>query len=120
MGAAMVAAPRPFALALAGRDGRRTGLQLLARATGGRDVALGTAAVVGLARGGDPRLWTAAQLGADMTDLLATAATGNDLPQKGRRAVIAMAASASAVLAGALVALRDGAPSGEEHAVPTD
>src|SRR5215210_5061944 len=35
MGAAMVAAPRPFALALAGRDGRRTGLQLLTRATGG-------------------------------------------------------------------------------------
>jgi hypothetical protein len=111
LGVAIVAAPRPFALALAGRDGRRSGTQLLARATGGRDAALGTAAAVALARGRDARLWTAAQLGADMTDLVATAAVGKDLPRSARRVMIGMAASASVVLAGALVGLRDGSRS---------
>jgi hypothetical protein len=116
MGAAMVAAPRPFALAFAGRDGRHAGPQLLARAAGGRDAALGTAAAVALARGRDARLWTAAQLGADMTDLVATAAMGKDLPRTPRRIGLALAASASAVLAAALVGLREGKPTPEEMA----
>ncbi|HEV7847311.1 MAG TPA: hypothetical protein VGO83_13745 [Thermoleophilaceae bacterium] len=111
LGVAMVAAPRPFALWLAGRDGRRTGMQLLARSTGGRDAALGTAAVVGLARGGDARLWTAAQLGSDMTDLVATVAMRDGLPRNGRRVMIGMAGAASAVLAAALVGLRGGSSS---------
>ena len=116
MGAAMVAAPRPFALAVAGRDGRRTGVQLFTRATGGRDAALGIAAAVALARGRDARLWTAVQLGADLTDLAATAAVGDSLPRTGRRVMIGMAASASAVLAGALIALRDGSKSAHDLA----
>jgi hypothetical protein len=116
----MVAAPRPFALWLAGRDGRRTGMQLLARSTGGRDAALGTAAVVALVRGGDPRLWTAAQLGADMTDLVSTAAVKNELPRNGRRVMIGMAGAASAVLAAALVGLRDGSSSNGQAGASSD
>lgn len=106
-GVAMIVAPRPIALWWTGRDGRRAGTQLLARATGGRDVALGTAAAIALARGRDARLWTAAQLGADLTDLATTAAMGNELPRAGRRGAIAIAGAASAVLAAALVGLRD-------------
>jgi hypothetical protein len=106
MGAAMVAAPRPFALGISGRDGRRAGAQLFTRAVGGRDAALGTAATIALARGRDTRLWTATQLGADLTDLAATAALGNSLPRTGRRIMIGMAGGASAVLAAALIGLR--------------
>ncbi len=116
MGSAMVVAPRPFALAFAGRDGRRAGPQLLARAAGARDASLGIAASVALARGRDARLWTAAQLGADMTDLVATAATGNDIARTPRRIGLALAGSASAVLAGALLAMREGKPKGDEIA----
>jgi hypothetical protein len=111
MGAAMVVAPRPFALGLMGRQGRRAGSQLLARAAGGRDAALGTAAAVALARGREPRLWTAAQLGADVTDLVATARMGNELPRTGRRVGLALAGTATAVLAGALVGMREGSSS---------
>lgn len=105
MGTAMVAAPRPLAFAFAGRDGRRTGTQLITRAAGGREAALGAAAAIALARGRDARLWTAAQLGADLTDLAATAAAGDALPRERRRVLLGMAASASAVLAAAFVAL---------------
>ena len=105
MGTAMVAAPRPLALAFAGRDGRRTGTQLITRAAGGREAALGAAAAIALARGRDARLWTAAQLGADLTDLAATAAVGDALSRERRRVLLGMAASASAVLAAAFVAL---------------
>ena len=116
MGAAMVAAPQPFARAFVGRDGRRAGPQLLARAAGGRDAALGTAAAIALARGREVRLWTAAQLGADLTDLVATAAMGNDLPRTPRRIGLGLAASASVVLAGALLAMRDGGQTSDELA----
>jgi hypothetical protein len=107
MGAAMVAAPRPFALGLAGKQGRNAGPQLITRAAGAREAALGTAAAVALAKGRDARLWTAAQLGADLTDLVATAASGNDIPRVGRRVGLAMAGTATAVLAGALVGMRE-------------
>ncbi len=115
MGAAMVAAPRPFALAFAGRDGRRPGPQLLARAAGARDASLGIAATVALARGRDARLWTAAQLGADVTDLVATATT-SDIGRTPRRIGLALAGTASAVLAAALVGMRDGTPPADEMA----
>jgi hypothetical protein len=108
MGAAMVAAPRPFALWLAGKQGRAAGPQLITRAAGAREAALGTAAAVALAKGRDARLWTAAQLGADVTDLVATAASGDDIPRVGRRVGLAMAGTATAVLAGALVGMREG------------
>jgi hypothetical protein len=103
----MLVAPRPIALWWTGRDGRRAGAQLFTRATGGRDAALGTAAAIALARGRDARLWTAAQLGADLTDLATTAAMGDDLPRAGRRGALAIAGTASAVLAAALIGLRD-------------
>ena len=116
MGTAMVAAPRPFALGLIGKQGRNTGPQLLARAAGAREAALGTAAAVALAKGRDAWVWTAAQLGADVTDLVATAASGNDLPRAGRRVGLAMAGTATAVLAGALVGMRGSSDDGDAGA----
>jgi hypothetical protein len=116
MGTAMVAAPEPFARVFAGRGGRRTGTQLLTRSTGGREAALGIGAAIGLVRGRDPRLWTAAQLGADLTDLAATVAVSRDLPRAERRVLLALAGSATAVLTGALFALRGGSPSADELA----
>ena len=116
MGTAMVAAPQPFARVFAGRGGRRTGPQLLTRATGGREAALGIGAAIGLARGRDPKLWTAAQLGADLTDLAATVAVSRDLPRTERRVLIALAGSATAILTAALLALREGSSSADEPA----
>jgi hypothetical protein len=116
MGTAMVAAPQPFARVFAGRAGGRTGTQLLTRATGGREAALGIGAAIGLVRGRDPRLWTAAQLGADLTDLAATIAVSRDLPRAERRVLLGLAGSATAVLTGALLALRGGSPSADELA----
>jgi hypothetical protein len=116
MGAAIVAAPQPLTRALAGRSGRGAGPKLLARAVGGRDAVLGTAAAIALARGRDARLWTAAQLGADVTDLVSAAAMSDGLPPRTRRLWLSLAGSASAVLAAALVALRDGRPRAEELA----
>lgn len=116
MGTAMVAAPQPFASVFAGRGGRRSGTQLLTRAAGGREAALGIAAAIGLARGREPRLWTAAQLGADLTDLAATVAVSDELPRAERRVLLALAGTATAVLTGALFALRGGSASADELA----
>ena len=116
MGTAMVAAPQPFARVFAGRGARYTGPQLLTRATGGREAALGIGAAIGLARGRDPKLWTAAQLGADLTDLAATVAVRNDFPRAERRVMLALAGSATAILTGALFALRGGPSSADELA----
>jgi hypothetical protein len=120
MGTAMVAAPQPFARVFAGRGARHSGPQLLTRATGGREAALGIGAAIGLLRGRDPKLWTAAQLGADLTDLAATAAVSRDLPRAERRVLLAMAGSATAVLTGALFALRGGSPPADELAGETE
>jgi hypothetical protein len=113
-GAAILAAPERLTQALAGRKGRHAGNQLLARATGGRDAVLGTAAAVALARGRDPRLWTAAQLGVDVTDLAAASAMRDGLPRLTRKVWLSMAGGAAAVLAAALAAQAGGKPAPEE------
>src|SRR3954454_15553468 len=79
-GLTMSLAPRLVAGQWIGRDARKAGAQLLTRTTGGRDLALGVGAIGALARGRDARPWIAAQAAADLTDLVATAAAGDDLP----------------------------------------
>jgi hypothetical protein len=103
-GAALLAAPERLTRALAGRNGKHAGNQLLARAAGGRDAVLGTAAAIALARGRDPRTWTAAQLGIDLTDLAAAAAMREGLPRATRKIWLSMAGGGTAVLAAALAA----------------
>jgi hypothetical protein len=113
-GGAVLAAPERFTRALAGRKGSHAGNQLVARAVGGRDAVLGTAATIALARRHDPRLWTAAQLGADVTDLVAGAAARDALPRFTRKLWLSTAGGATAVLAAALAAQAGRTPKPEQ------
>jgi hypothetical protein len=113
-GAAVLAMPERLTHAVAGRQGRHAGNQLIARAAGGRDAVLGTAAAIALARGRDPKLWTAAQLAADVTDLAAGTAMRDGLPRVTRKLWLSMAGGASAVLAAALAAQAGGRPAAKE------
>jgi hypothetical protein len=103
-GVGMAAAPRMVAVAWVGREGRRSGTQLLTRAVGGRDLALGIGALVALLKRRDARVWIAAQAAADLTDLIATAVAGDDLPPPGRRAIMALAGAATVANVGTLLA----------------
>jgi hypothetical protein len=115
-GAAVLAMPEKLTHAVAGRNGRHAGARLLARATGGRDAVLGTAAAISIARGRDARMWTAAQLAADVADLASGAAMRDGLPRATRRIWLSMAGGASAVLAAALAAQGGGATKPEDLA----
>ena len=107
-GLGLAFAPRLTAVTWVGRDARKTGTQVLTRATGGRDLALGGGALVALLRHQDPRPWIGAQAAADLTDFVATAVAGDDLPPSGRRGVLALAGVATAAGLATLVAAGNG------------
>lgn len=109
-GLSMALAPRFTAVTWVGREGRTTGTQVLTRATGGRDAALGIGAMVALLRHDDARPWIGAQVAADLTDFVATAVAGDDLPPSGRRGVLALAGVATVAGLGTLLAAGDGDP----------
>jgi len=63
-----------------GRDGSRPGGQVLARALGARDTALGAGTLAALRGGGPTAPWVLGGLLCDGTDLLATHAARERLP----------------------------------------
>jgi hypothetical protein len=92
----MVAAPRAIAVPWLGRDGRRTSAEVLTRATGARDAALGLGTTAALLHHRDGRSWVMAQMASDAGDLAATLLAGNRVPAMARRGVVAMAGTAIA------------------------
>ena len=80
--------------------------KVVARGFGARDVALGAGALLALRRGEDARDWFAAQLIAELADLGATLAAGDDLP-KLPRTIALSAAGASALLAAVWLAVAE-------------
>jgi hypothetical protein len=100
--AAIVRPTVPLQFWVADDDAARPGARVLARALGGRDVALGVGALVALSRGGPVPLWALAGAGADLVDLAATVVAGPDLPGRRRRQVVALAGGAAVVAAGAV------------------
>lgn len=102
------AAARPWVGAAAGaathsRAGRtEAGQRVLARALGGRDLALGLGALLAAGRGAPVRGWVEAGVLADTGDALATVASFRALPPVGR--LLVLGASAGAALLGAAVA----------------
>lgn len=102
------AAARPWVGAAAGGPARRrpgrsdAGRRVLARALGGRDVALGLGALLAAGRGAPVRGWVEAGVLADTGDALATVASFGALPPVGR--FLVLGASAGAALLGAAVA----------------
>jgi hypothetical protein len=88
-----------------GRAAKQPGTQVVIRAQGARDVALGAGAIRALARGDVPemRAWITAQAGCDLVDLVTTWSARDALPK--RRARMAMVvAGASTVVGGAAAA----------------
>jgi hypothetical protein len=81
LGTGLIARPRSATSMWVGRDGHRPGGQVLARALGARDAALGAGTLVAL-RSGQPLLpWVVGGLFCDATDLLATHAARERLPR---------------------------------------
>src|SRR5215218_5718539 len=88
-----------------GRAAKRPGTQVMVRAQGARDVALGTGALWALARGDERELraWVAALTFADVADVGATYRDRDALPKRRARMVLALAGS-SALIGGAAAA----------------
>jgi hypothetical protein len=100
LGASLVARPDLATSMWVGRDGKRAGGQVLARALGARDAALG-AGTLAAVRGGQPtRPWVLAGLVCDATDLLATHAARHHLPKAAAPLIYGLAGTA--LLVGAL------------------
>lgn len=91
VGVALVAAPERATAGWLGRDARRPGAQVLARALGIRDLALGIGALAALRRGDDAWGWLAGAAAADAVDCAASIAAGDRLPALGRYGVPAIA-----------------------------
>lgn len=106
LGVTAVLAPRlPSTPWVGGDEARRPSLQLLARALGGRDIALGLGPVLALRHHAPARGWIEAGGLADAGDLFGTVLTWRSLPRRTRPAMVAIIAAslvASRVLAPAL------------------
>ena len=106
-GAGLVLAPRAFARVWVGSRSRDPRTQVVIRAMGIRDLALGAGTLQALTGSGDAQPWLAAQGASDLVDLLATASAGGALPLTTRVGVGAVAAG-SAIAAFATAAAGPG------------
>ena len=102
LGAVAVVAPSVVARPWVGETPGGPATGVLGRGLGGRDLALGMGALLAMSHDAPVRGWLEAGALADLTDALATAVNFQSLPPRGRRAVLALAASGAG--AGALLA----------------
>jgi hypothetical protein len=94
LGAMLVARPEMATSGWVGRDGERPGGQVLARALGARDAALGAGTLAAL-RGRQPTTpWVLGGLLSDTTDLLATHAARERLPRAAAPLIYVLAGGA--------------------------
>jgi hypothetical protein len=98
-GAGLILAPSLCARTWIGSAASDERAQVLARALGARDLALGAGGLLALREADSDRArrWFAAQGVADAVDLLATLAGGRAVPASGRVFAIAMAGGSAAV-----------------------
>jgi hypothetical protein len=97
-GVAFIAEPKLMERAWIGKQARLPGAQLLARAVGARDLALGLGGLQALRReDGSARPWLAAAAVCDLVDFGATWTAGRTIPRQARNGVLAIA-GASALL----------------------
>jgi hypothetical protein len=95
IGATALAAPAAMAGPWIGAQVQHPGTQLLARAMGMRDVALGAGALLALVHGDDARDWVRLGALSDAVDAVLTAAAFRRLPTLGRWGVLASASGAA-------------------------
>jgi hypothetical protein len=116
VGAAFVLAPGLAGRLWIGEEAKRPAAKVLARAFGGRDLAIGLGVAIALDRGAPVRGWLEAGTLSDALDFLATLLAGDALPEQARRAAL-LIGGGSAVLGAALArALDQPVPRGEVHA----
>ena len=103
-GVAFIAEPRLMERAWIGKQARLPGAQLLARAVGARDLALGLGGLQALMRNdGSVRPWLAAAAVCDAVDFGATVTAGRGIPRQARTGVLAIAGVSSLLSAIAAV-----------------
>jgi hypothetical protein len=113
-GVAFIAEPKLMERAWIGKQARLPGAQLLTRAVGARDLALGLGGLQALTRDdGSARPWLAAAALCDAVDFGATLTAGRGIPRPARTGVLAIAGVFSLLSAIAAVALGR-----SEHAEP--
>jgi hypothetical protein len=117
-GVAFIAEPKLMERAWIGKQARLPGAQLLTRAVGARDLALGLGGLQALTRNdGSARPWLAAAAVCDAVDFGATWTAGRGIPRQARSGVLAIAGVFSLLSAIAAVAL---GRSGQAEARPSD
>ena len=113
-GVAFIAQPTLMERAWIGKQARLPGAQLLTRAVGARDLALGLGGLQALARNdGSARPWLAAGAVCDAVDFGATWTAGRGIPRQARAGVLAIACVFSLLSAIAAVGIGR-----SEHAEP--
>jgi hypothetical protein len=103
-GAALIAAPERLARRWLGADAARPPAQVPLRALGMREVLLHAGGLAAAMRGGDVRPWLAASIAGDLTDIAATVAGRDGLPQ-GAAPTTAAVAGGSALVSAAVGAV---------------
>ena len=112
-GVAFIAKPKLMEQAWIGKQARLPGAQLLARAVGARDLALGLGGLQALARDdGSARPWLAAAGVCDAVDFGATWTAGRGIPRQARAGVLAVAGAFA--LLSAIAAVGSGRPARDE------
>lgn len=115
VGVVFIGRPEVMEPAWIGRQARLPGAQLLTRAVGSRDVALGLGGLQAVARGdGSAPAWFAAASMCDAVDFGATLATRRGIPRQARTSVLVIAAVSAVLSAGAAAGLKRAA----QHAEP--
>ena len=100
LGLGLVAPPGRIGQSWIGVAGTERSVEVLSRAVGARDVALGAGAARALLAGGEsPRWWLLAQAASDTGDLVATLRAREALPTLGWRATAALAGGSALVTA---------------------
>src|SRR5918911_695589 len=108
-GVAFIAQPNLMERSWIGKQARVPGAQVLARAVGARDLALGLGGVQAVARGdGSARPWLGAAALCDAVDFGATLAAGRRIPKQPRAGVLVIASVFSLLSAAAAAALGSG------------
>jgi hypothetical protein len=117
-GVVFIAEPKVMERAWIGKQARLPAAQLLARAVGARDLALGLGGLQALARNdSSARPWLAAAAVCDVVDFGATWTAGPSIPRQARTGVLAIAGVSS--LLSAIAAVGVGRP-GREEPLPSD
>jgi hypothetical protein len=106
-GAALAAAPASVTKSWLGSDAGRPAGTVALRALGAREIVLHVGAIAVALRGGDVRPWLAGSIAGDLSDIAATFAAGEGLPDGAPVKTLAVAGMSAGLTAALLATLDD-------------